>query len=166
MGHPVEGFAEVDSGSNDSFLIFRGIINVAKDEVDHSYDVVNNRTAREATKLIKANVHKGFVDLFYDFWIQKSHHFYGFWIQKLFCPFLQFLDPETAVFLRFLDPETAPFLQFLDPEFFWSIFTISGSRNCSIFEVSGSRNRTISAISGSSNEPARMSLLFCYPPMG
>ena len=31
VGHPVEGFAEVDSGSNDSFLIFRGIINVAKD---------------------------------------------------------------------------------------------------------------------------------------
>ena len=59
--------------------------------------------------------HKGFVDLFYDFCIQKSHHFYGFWIQNLFCPFLQFLDPETAVFLRFLDPET--------------IYTISGFRN-------------------------------------
>ena len=57
-----------------------------------------------------SNMHKGFVDLFYDFWIQKSHHFYDFWIQKFFCPFLQFLDPETAVFRRFLDPETAPFL--------------------------------------------------------
>ena len=56
VGHPVEGFAEVDSGSYDSFLIFRRIINVAKDEVDHSYDVVNNRTAREATKLIKADM--------------------------------------------------------------------------------------------------------------
>ena len=95
--------------------------------------------------------HKGFVDLFYDLWIQKSHHFYGFWIQKLFCPFLQFLDPETAVFLRFLDPESAPFLRFLDPEFFLSISTISGSRNCSISAVSGSRNRTISTISGSRN---------------
>ena len=90
-----------------------------------------------------------FVDLFYDFWIQKSHHFYDFWIQNFFRPFLQFLDPETAVFLRFLDPESAPFLRFLDPEFFFSISTISGSRNCSIFAVSGSRNCTISTISGS-----------------
>ena len=64
----------------------------------------------------------GFFDLFYNFWIQKSHHFYDFWIQKLFCPFLQFLDPETAVFLQFLDPETAPFLRFLDPEFFFVHF--------------------------------------------
>ena len=86
--------------------------------------------------------------------------------RNLLVNFLQFLDPETAVFLWFLDTETAPFLQFVDPEFFWSIFTISGSRNCSIFAVSGSRNCTISAISGSSNEPARMSLLVCYPPMG
>ena len=117
-------------------------------------------------RLKMSHKHKGFVDLFYDFWIQKSHHFYNFWIQNFFCPFLQFLDPETAVFLWFLDPETAPFLQFVDPEIFWSIFTISGSRNCSIFAVSGSRNCTISAISGSSNEPARMSLLVCYPPMG
>ena len=37
--------------------------------------------------------HKGFVDLFYNFWIQKSHHFYNFWIHNFFCPFLQFLDP-------------------------------------------------------------------------
>ena len=110
--------------------------------------------------------HKGFVDLFYDFWIQKLHHFYNFWMQKFFCPFLQFLDSEMAVFLWFLDPETAPFLQFVDPEICWSIFTISGSRNCSIFAVSGSRNCTISAISGSSNEPARMFLLVCYQPMG
>ena len=58
--------------------------------------------------------HKGFVDLFYDVWIQKSHHFYGFWIQNFFCPSLQFLDPETAVFLQFMGPETAPFMQFLD----------------------------------------------------
>ena len=80
--------------------------------------------------------HKGFVDLFYNFWIQKSHHFYGFCIQNFICPFLQFLDPETSVFLQFLDSETAPFLQILDPEISWSIFIISGSRNCSIFAVS------------------------------
>ena len=60
-------------------------------------------------------IHKGFVDLFYDFWIQKSHHFYGFWIQNFFCPFLQLLDPETVVFLRFLDPSNT---------------AVSGSRNC------------------------------------
>ena len=72
----------------------------------------------------------GFVDLFYDLWIQKLHHFYGLWIQKAHhfydlwiqnfcCPFLQFLDPGTAVFLQFLDPETAPFLQFLAPYRLW-----------------------------------------------
>ena len=49
--------------------------------------------------------HKGFVDLFYDFWIQKSHHFYGFWIQKFLCPSSQFLYPETAEQMQFLDPE-------------------------------------------------------------
>ena len=27
-------------------------------------------------------MHKGSVDDFDDFWIQKSHHFYHFWIQK------------------------------------------------------------------------------------
>ena len=58
-------------------------------------------------------LHKGFVDLFYDFWIQKLNHFYNFWIQIFFCPFLQFLVPETALFLQFLDTETAPFLRFL-----------------------------------------------------
>ena len=92
--------------------------------------------------------HKGSVDHFYDFWIQKSHHFYDLWIQKSLGPFSQLLDPETAVFLRFLDPEIAPFLQYLDPEIFWSIFTISGSINCSISAVYGSRNSTISATSG------------------
>ena len=99
----------------------------------------------------------GFVDLFYDFWIQKSHHFYDFWIHNFFCPYLQFLDPETAVFLQFLDPETAPFLRFLDPEFFLSISTISGSRNCSIFAISGSRNCTISTISGGPMDRGGMS---------
>ena len=49
--------------------------------------------------------HKGSVDHFDDFWIQKSHHCYDFWIQKKSHPFLQFLDPEIAPFLRFLDPE-------------------------------------------------------------
>ena len=73
----------------------------------------------------------GFVDLFYDFWIQKSHNFYDFWIQNFFCPFWQFLDPETAVFLRFLNPKITPFLCFLEPNIFWSIFPISGSRKCS-----------------------------------
>ena len=95
-----------------------------------------------------ARCHKGSLDHFYDFWIQKSHHFYDLWIQKFIGPFLQLLDPETAVFLRFLDPEIAPFLQYLDPEIFWSIFTISGSINCSISAVYGSRNNTISATSG------------------
>ena len=80
VGHPVEGFAEVDSGSNDSFLIFRGIINVAKDEVDHSYDVVNNRTAREATKLIKADV-RGQV-FPYPFDQQSLHPFAQEWSQS------------------------------------------------------------------------------------
>ena len=67
-------------------------------------------------------MHKGFVD-----------HFYDFWIQKFVGPFLQFWDPEMAVSLRFLDPKIAPFLQLLDPEIFWSIFRISGFRKHSIF---------------------------------
>ena len=54
---------------------------------------------------LKAQVHKGSVDHFDDFWIQKSHHFDDFWIQKKSHPFLRFLDPEIAPFLRFLDPE-------------------------------------------------------------
>ena len=62
------------------------------------------------------HTHKGFVNLFYDFWIQKSHHFYGFWIQNFFCPSLQFLYPETAVFLLFLDPKTAEIRYFQVPE--------------------------------------------------
>ena len=99
----------------------------------------------------------GFFDLFYDLWIQKTHHFYDFWIHKFFCSYLQFLDPETAVILQFLDPETEPFLQFLDPEFFLSISTISGSRNCSIFAISGSRNCTISTISGGPMDRGGMS---------
>ena len=69
----------------------------------------------------------GFVDLFYNFWIQKSHHFYDVWIQEFFCQYLQFLDPEAAVFLQFLDPKTAPFLQFLDPEFLQHPYDSTGA---------------------------------------
>ena len=47
--------------------------------------------------------HKGFVD-----------HFYDFWIQTFVGPFSRFLDPEIAVILWLLDPEISPFLQFLD----------------------------------------------------
>ena len=90
----------------------------------------------------------GFVNLFYDFWIQVSHHFYDFWIQKFFSQFLQFLDPETAVFLPFLDSENA---LFLDREICWSICPMSGSRKDSIFAVSGSWNWTISTVSRSKN---------------
>ena len=89
----------------------------------------------------------GFVDLFYDFWIQKLHHDYDFWIQKFFCPFFEFLDPETALFLRLLDPE-----------FFLSFSTISGSRNCGIFVVSGSRNCTNFTISGGPMDHGKMSV--------
>ena len=99
----------------------------------------------------------GFVNLFYDFCIQKPHYFYIFWIQKFVCQFLEFMDPETAVFLRFLDPKTAPFLQFLDPDFFLSISTISGSRNCGIFAVSRSRNSNIFTISGGPMDHGGMS---------
>ena len=97
--------------------------------------------------------HKGFVDLFYDFWIQKSHHFYGFciqiffvpfynfWIQKIFGPYSQFLDPETAVVLQFLDPEILKIPQFLDPEIVNMDKKIYGSRNRRNGAISGSRNR-------------------------
>ena len=60
---------------------------------------------REKRFLELKELHKGSVDHFADFWIQKSHHFYDFWIQKKSHPFLRFLDPEIAPFLRFLDPE-------------------------------------------------------------
>ena len=71
----------------------------------------------ELPHLNKCFLHKGFVDLFYNFWIQKSHHFNCFQFQNLFCPSLQFLDPETSVFLWFLNPENS------------TISTIFGSRN-------------------------------------
>ena len=78
--------------------------------------------------LIDILIYKGFVDHFYDFWIQKSHYFYDFRIQKFvdqfydsgsrngsifavsgskIAAFLQLLDPEILV--HFLDPETEPF---------------------------------------------------------
>ena len=61
--------------------------------------------------------HKGFVDLFYDFWIQKSHHFYNFWIQK-FCSSIFTISGSRNC----------------------SISAVSGSRNCTISTISGSRN--------------------------
>ena len=80
--------------------------------------------------------HKGFVDLFYNFWIQKSHHFYSFWIQIFFVHFYNFWIQKLQYFYgfwiqkprhvynfwiqkffdpysQFLDPESAVFLQFL-----------------------------------------------------
>ena len=82
-----------------------------------------------------------FVDLFYHFWIQKSHHSYDFWIQNFFCPFLHFLDPKTAVLPQFLDQETAEILQFQDPEIVKMDKKNSGSRNRRNGAISGSRNR-------------------------
>ena len=39
---------------------------------------------------IVCSAYIGFVDHFYDYWIQKLHNSYTFWIQKLFGPFSQF----------------------------------------------------------------------------
>ena len=42
MRHPVEGFAEVYSGCNHSSRALGGVVEVLENEVNHSYDVVNN----------------------------------------------------------------------------------------------------------------------------
>ena len=56
MGHPVKGFAEVDSGGNDSSRSLGRVVQVSEDEVNSSNDVVDYRAARESTKLITSNV--------------------------------------------------------------------------------------------------------------
>ena len=53
------------------------------------------------------DIHKGFVNHFYDFWIQNSHHFYNIWIRKSISPFSEILNPETALFLRFYNNAVA-----------------------------------------------------------
>ena len=49
----------------------------------------------------------GFVDLFYVFWIQKSHHFYDYWIQNFFWSiFTIFRSRNCSISaVQFLDPE-------------------------------------------------------------
>ena len=116
--------------------------------------------------------HKGFVDLLYDFWIQKSHHFYGFWIQNFFVHLYNFWIKKLQYFCgfwiqkphhfynfwiqkfvgpysRFLDPETAVFLLFLDPETAPFLQFLDPEIFWSIFTISGSRNCSIFAVSGS-----------------
>ena len=65
VGHPVEGFAEVNSSGNDSTRVLGGVVESSEDEIHHSNDVVDNRAARESTELITINMGGNiFPDLF------------------------------------------------------------------------------------------------------
>ena len=66
----------------------------------------------------------GFVDLFYDLWIQKSHHFYDFWIQNFFVHFYNFWLQKLLYFCGFWIQKLHPFQQFLYQEFFVHFYWI------------------------------------------
>ena len=83
-------------------------------QISGNKDVQLYRYVQQRCSTNISEKHKGFVDLFYDFWIQKSHHFYGFWIQNFFLSISTISGSRNCI-----------------------IFAVSGSRYCTIYTISG-----------------------------
>ena len=64
----------------------------------------------------------GFVDLFYDLWIQQSYHFYDFWIQIFFVHFYNFWIQKLLYFCGFWIQKLHHFYDFWIQNFFVHFF--------------------------------------------